>query len=153
MIKQHPTDLKRILQSARQLRIHHKKVTSIIPSRIKKADAELGVVTREAERCYKEQSYDTEYHFYIRTVHTGKWKEAVKHKKKAIACAKKRLKDWNAHIKHWEKVRNIYADKRDIEMAVIKQRECNLKDYLKKVERIKKKYSSSALSRIKKELV
>ena len=139
-IRQHPKEVKKILQAARQLRRVHKQNNEIIPKGISKAKSNLNKVKHSSRVHFKNQSYDTEYHFYARSIKTGKYKNIIKIYEKAINAAESRLKDCEDHIEHWKNVLSIYRQKYNLKLKTIKIRKDNLIKYKNKCQKIAKKF-------------
>lgn len=139
----HPTEMKNILQAARQLYNHHKKTKKIIPRLRNKAQRDLmGVVKYNKTHYQKEQSYDTDYHFFIRSIRNGSYKQSIKRQEHAIECAKKRLEQCIKHVNHWMKVAKIYEEKAIMETKTIQMRKINLEAYKLKCQRTAERYKN-----------
>jgi hypothetical protein len=142
MKQQHPIDKKAILQSARMTKKYHDETGSIIPKKILGAKNRKDAMSRSERRHYGEQSYDTEYHFYYRSILTGAYKNQIEKQETAIKAAQKRLKQFEEDAAHWKKVFEIYSEKVRIEQQAVDLRIKNLELYKEKVKRVKEQYKT-----------
>lgn len=147
MPKQHPTNEKNILAAARQLKRMHGLRGN--PLKKMKAQKEFTKLRKKAIREAGGKSYDTDYHFYIRSIATGVFKQSIAKQEHAIECAKQNLVKCSGHVAHWLKVAAIYQRKVELLEDVLNQRQRNLAAYKRKCDMIAEKYKNCGVRKLK----
>ena len=149
MIKHHPTEPKKMKQAARTLMANHKRKSQMngehIQRKIQKVIKQKAFLLEQNTVHYGGQEYDTEYHFYMRNIVSGKTKNRIKHMENAVETLSKRLENYKEHAAHWHKMAKMYDTLAEEIEELLAIKRAGVVEYKKKCERLKEVYKNCCI--------